>query len=48
MSVRDPLNRHQKAFLRKMRNAPDGLPQDQWLQGVVLRWWLRKPRFKRR
>jgi len=47
MSVRDPLNRHQKAFLRKMRNDPDGLPQEQWPQAVVLRRWLRKPRFKR-
>jgi len=47
MSVRDPLNRHQKAFLRKMRNDPDGLPQEQWPQAVALRRWLRKPRFKR-
>ena len=45
MSVRDPLNRHQKAFLRKTRNDLYGLPQDQWPQAVVLRRWLRKPRF---
>lgn len=47
MSVKDPLNRHQKAFLRKLRNDPDGLPQDQWPQAVVLRRWMRKPRFRK-
>jgi len=47
MSVMTPMNRHQKEFLKKMREHPHGLPTSEWPKATALRRWMRHPGFRR-
>ena len=40
------LNRHQKQFLRELRDTVGGLPAERWPRIVTLRRWMRRPRFR--
>src|SRR4051812_44221661 len=42
-----PMNRHQKEFLKKMREHPHGLPTSEWPSATALRRWMRHPGFRR-
>ncbi len=41
------LNRHQREFLKKMREHPRGLPVSEFPSAVALRRWMRHPGFRR-
>lgn len=40
-------NRHQYAFLKKLREHPEGLPTDQWPNPATLKRWANHPGFVR-
>jgi len=46
MRQRQYSNRHQYAFLRKLRNHPHGLPTEEWPATSTLKRWLKRKSFR--
>ncbi len=47
MKVRTAFTRHQREFLKKMREHPHGLPANEWPKATSLRRWMRHDGFRR-